>query len=157
MSNKGSVYVGILLFYVFLFMFFMFFCIAVFQTIITGELNNIKNDMYLINRNVLMSLNRDTMGEDQNAFYEQNVKRLVEEEIKRQWNADVSCVTENGFVYKVEVDSAKIISLEDKMYIESILDIELRPVIFQDILNGKLKFKANESVKVEKMTGWRYE
>ncbi|MBQ8043053.1 MAG: hypothetical protein IJ272_02750, partial [Clostridia bacterium] len=89
MSNKGSVYVGILLFYVFLFMFFMFFCIAVFQTIITGELNNIKNDMYLINRNVLMSLNRDTMGEDQNAFYEQNVKRLVEEEIKRQWNADV--------------------------------------------------------------------
>ena len=64
MSNKGSTYLGILLFYVFLFIFFMFFGITVFQTIITGELNNIKNDMYLINRNVLMSLNHEFMGED---------------------------------------------------------------------------------------------
>jgi len=154
MSNKGSTYAGVLMFYVFLFIFLVFFGITVFQIIIIGELNNIKNDMYLINRNVLLSLQRDIMGEDKNAFYEQDVKKLIEEEIKRQWNIDVSFVTETGFIYKVDVDSAKIINLEDRMYIESILDIELRPIIFSGALKEKLVFRAKESVKVEKMKGW---
>jgi len=154
MNNKGSVYAGVLMFFIFFILFLVFFGITIFQIIITGELTNIKNDLYLINRNVLMSLQRDVMGEDKYAFYEQDVRFLVEEEIKRQWNADVSSVTENGFIYKVEVESAKIINLEDKMYIESLLDIELRPIIFKDILNGKLKFKASETVKVEKLKGW---
>ena len=157
MSNKGSVYAGILLFYIFFFIFFIFFGITVFQIIITAELSTIKNDMYLINRNVLLSLQRDVMGEDMCAFYEKDVKSLVEDEIKRQWNTDVSCFTDRGFIYKVEVDKAKIVTLEDKMYIESMLDIELKPIIFRDILEGKLKFKANEYVKVEKMKGWSYE
>jgi len=56
--------------------------------------------------------------------------------------------------YKVDVDSAKIINLEDRMYIESILDIELRPIIFSGALKEKLVFRAKESVKVEKMKGW---
>ena len=157
MRNRGSVYAGVLMFYVFLALFLMFFSITLFQIIITGELNNIKNDMYLINRNVLMSLQRDVMGEDKNAIYGQDVKKLIEEEIKRQWNVDVSSITDRGFIYKVEVDNAKITSLEDKMYIESVLDIELRPVIFNKFLEGKLKFEANECVKVEKMKGWSYE
>jgi len=157
MRNKGSIYSGILLFYVFLLIFLMFFGIAVFQIIITGELTGIKNDMYLINRNVLMSLERDVMGEDQNSFYEKNAKKLIEEEIKRQWNADVSRVTDKGFIYKVDVTDAKIVNSEDKMYIESVLDIELRPIIFSEALKGKLVFKAKESVKAEKMKGWSYE
>jgi len=154
MSNRGSSYLGILMFYLFFLLFLVFLGITVFQIVIIGELNNIKNDMYLINRNVLLSLQRDVMGEDNNAFYAQDVKSLIEKEIKRQWNVDVSCVTDKGFIYKVEIDSAKINSVNDKLYIESILDIELRPIIFQNILKGKLKFKAKESVKVEKMKGW---
>ncbi len=157
MKNKGSIYAGILIFYILLFIFFVLFGTAVFQIVITAELHNIKNDMYLINRNVLMSLQRDVMGEDSNAFYEKDVKKLIEDEIKRQWNADVSRVTEKGFIYKVEVNNAKIVNTDDKMYIESLLDIELRPIVFQSMLNGKLKFMASEKVKVEKMKGWSYE
>lgn len=157
MSNKGSTYASMLAFCMILLMFFVFFGITIFQLIITAELTTIKNDMYLINRNVLMSLHREKMGEDEIGFYEQDVKKLISEEIKRQWNADVSRITRAGFIYKVDVCEAKIVNLKDKMYIKSVLDIELRPIIFKKALNGKLKFKANESVKVEKMKGWSYE
>jgi len=154
MRNKGNIYIGALIFYVFLFLFFMFFGIAIFQITITSELHNIKSDMYLINRNVLLALQRDIMGEDKNSFYEQDVKKLVEEEIKRLWNADVSCITERGFVYKVNVKSAYITNEKEKMYIESVFNIELRPIVFREILQGKLVFDVEESVKVEKMKGW---
>ena len=69
MNNRGNIYVGVLVFYIFLLLFFIFFGIVVFQIIIIGELNNIKSDMYLINRNVLIGLQRDVMGEDKNAVY----------------------------------------------------------------------------------------
>ena len=157
MRNKGSVYTGVLIFYVSIFVFLMFFGITAYKSIIISELHTIKNDLYLINRNVLLALQRDVMGEDINAFYEKDVKSKVEEEIKRQWNIDVSQVSKNGFIKKVDVLSSKIISDKNKMYIESSLNIQLRPVIFQDILRDKLVFRTNERVKVEKMKGWNDE
>lgn len=157
MNNRGSIYAGLLIFYVILFAFLMFFGITAYKTIIMGEIHTIKNDLYLMNRNVLLALQRDVMGEDVNAFYEQDVEDKIKEEIKRQWDVDVSCVTETGFIRRVDIESAKIISDNDKMYIESILNIQLRPIIFQDVLQDKLVFKTKEVVKVEKMKGWSYE
>jgi len=155
--NKGNIYAALLISMVIIFVFLMFFGMIAYKTIILGELHTIKNDLYLINRNVLQSLQRDVMGEDINEFYEQEVKVKIEEEIKRQWNADVSLVTEKGFIRKIDVESAKIISNGQKMYIESVLNIQLRPIIFQDVLKDKLIFIAKEVVKVEKMKGWEDE
>lgn len=154
MKNKGSIYAGLLIFYVVMFLFFTIFGVAVFETIITGEFHTIKNDLFLINRNVLLEMQRDVMGEDKNAFYEENVKKRIAEEIKRQWNLDVSRITENGFIQKVDIESARIIKENDKMYIESIFNIQLRPIVFYDALKDKLVFKTKEVVKVEKMKGW---
>jgi len=157
MSNRGSVYAGALIFYVIMFIFLMFFGITSYKTIITGQLHTIKNDLYLINRNVLLALQRDAMGEDKASFYEQDVANRIKEEIKRLWNIDVSSVTERGIIKKVDIESAKIINSDNKMYIESELKIQLRPVIFQDFLKDKLIFYTKEMVKVEKMKGWGYE
>lgn len=157
MNNKGNVYLGLLIFYASIFVFIMFFGIVIGKTIITGQLHTIKNDLYLINRNVLLALQRELMGEDINCFYEEDVKVKLEEEIKRQWDADVSCFTEKGFINKVEVISSKSINSNNKMYIESLLEIQLKPVIFNNILKDKLIFKTKEVVKVEKMKGWSYE
>lgn len=155
MNNRGSIYMGLIVFYLLFFIFLMFFAIVVFQIITMGELHNIKNDMFLINRNALFALQRDIMGEDVNAFHNEKVKKLLEEEIKRQWNIDVSSDSDRGFIKRVDIKKAQIINLSDKMYIESELDIELRPLILKDMLNRKLSFKATESVKVEKLKGWR--
>ena len=97
------------------------------------------------------------MGEDINGFYEKDVKNNVIEEIKKQWNVDVSQNTGHGMFNKIDVESAKIIENNDKMYIETILNIELKPFIFQNILQDKLVFKTKERVKVEKMKGWSYD
>lgn len=157
MSNKGSVLLEGMMFFVIIFIFTVFFGITAYKIIITGQLHTIKNDLYLINRNVLLSLQRDSMGEDVNMFYEKDVKKNIIDEIKMQWNVDVSEVAEGGFIKKVEVCSAKIVNDYNKMYIESILNIQLRPIIFQSILKDKLTFRTKESVKVEKMKGWSHE
>ena len=75
MSNKGSIYAGLLMFYVFLFIFLMFFGITVFQIIITAELSTIKNDMYLINKNTLVDRALTTLDID--IKYELNGPKVV--------------------------------------------------------------------------------
>ena len=157
MSSRGSIYAGILIFYIVMFIFLTFLGITIYHIIITSELHTIKNDLYLINRNVLLVLNREKMGEDINGFYEKDVKNKVIEEIKKQWDIDVSQDTGHGIFNKIDVESAKIIENNDKMYIETILNIELKPLIFQNILQDKLVFKTKERVKVEKMKGWSYD
>ena len=157
MSNKGSIYAGILIFYIVMFIFLMFLGITIYHIVITGELHTIKNDLYLINRNVLLALDREQMGEDINSFYEKDVKNMVTEEIKRQWNVDVSQDMGYGIFNKVDVENAKIIKENEKMYIETVLNIKLKPIIFQNILQGKLVFRTKERLRVEKMKGWGYD
>lgn len=152
--NKGSISAILILFSGFIILFMVFFGVTLFEVVITGELHEIKNDLYLINRNVLMALNHSVMGEDIKSFYEEDVKKLIEEEIKRLWNVDVSKVSGNNKFADIEVLSSKIINDEDKMYIETRFKINLRPVLFGEILNDKLVFVTKECVKVEKLRGW---
>lgn len=156
-KNKGNIAFSILLFWSMILIFLTFLGVGLFQIVITGELHEIKNDLYLINRNVLMAIRHDLMAEDINSFYEKDVKKLVEEEIKRLWNIDVSCVLPDGKFVLVEVKEAKIVNENDVMFIESFLNIKLRPIIFREFLEDKLTFSTIERVKVEKMRGWRDE
>jgi len=150
-NNRGNISFTVALFGVIVLLFLIFFGTALFEIITIGEFHEIKNDLYLINRNVLMALSRDVMGEDINAFYEDNVKELIAEEIKRLWNIDVSCDLGQGRFIRVDINSAKIINEDDKMYIESELNIKLRPVILGAVLKDSLNFTTMEKVKVEKM------
>jgi len=150
-NNKGNISFGVILFGVIVLMFLIFFGTALFEIATTGEFHEIKNDLYLINRNVLMALSRDVMGEDINGFYEEDVKKLIAEEIRRLWNIDVSRDLEHGRFIRVDINRAKIINEDNKMYIESELYIKLRPVILGSILKDCLSFTTVEKVKVEKM------
>lgn len=150
-NNKGNVSFCVILFGTTVLLFLILFGTALFEIITIGEFHEIKNDLYLINRNVLMALSRDLMGADINAFYEGNVKDLIAEEIKRQWKIDVSCDLAKGRFVRVDINDAKIISEGDKMYIESELKIKLRPVIFEAVLKDNLVITTVEKVKVEKM------
>lgn len=150
-NNRGNISFAVILFGVIVLLFLIFLGTALFEIITIGEFHEIKNDLYLINRNVLMALSRDIMGEDINAFYEDNVKELIAEEIKRLWNIDVSCDLGQGRFIRVDINSAKIINEDDKMYIESELNIKLRPVILGAVLKDSLNFTTMEKVKVEKM------
>lgn len=156
-KGRGSVAASLILFMIIVLIFLVFLGVALFQIVITGQLHEIKNDIYLINRNVLLSLQHDLMGEDINSFYEKDVKKLIEEEIKRLWNVDVSCDLDKGKFKFVEVLEAKIINEDDKMFIESCLNIKLRPVVFGTLLEDKLSFSTRERLKVEKMRSWNDE
>ena len=150
-NNKGNISFCVILFGMLVLVFLIFFGTALFEIITIGEFHEIKNDLYLINRNVLMALSRDVMGEDINAFYEKDVKELIAEEIKRQWNIDVSCDLEQGRFIRVDINDAQIINEANKMYIESELNIKLRPMILGTVLKDTLSFTTVEKVKVEKM------
>ena len=46
----------------------------------------------------------------------------------------------------MDVLSAKIINDKDKMYIETVLNIELRPIIFSSTLKDKLIFNTKITI-----------
>lgn len=156
-KNRGSISAILILFSGFIILFIVFFGVALFEIVVTGELHEIKNDLYIVNRNVLMALNHSYMGEDVNSFYEQDVDKLIEEELKRLWNVDVSQSLRDNKFANVQVLSAKISGDESKRYIETSFKISLRPVLFSKILNNKLVFVTKERVKVEKLRGWNDE
>ena len=153
-NNKGSMLAASLMLFGGIVIILFFTGISLFQQINIGIFHDIKNDLYMINRNVLLSLQRDLMGEDRYDFYEKEVKFLVEEEIKRLWNIDVSKDTETGIIEKVEVIEAKVINKKTELEIESTLKIYLRPMIFRKLFHDKLVFYTKEVSSVKKMRGW---
>ena len=153
-SNKGSVLAASLMLFGGIAIILVFTGIGLFQQITAGVFHNIKNDLYMVNRNVLLSLQRDMIGEDQYDFYEKEVKGLVEEEIKRLWSTDVSKDTEYGIIERVDVLDAKVINKKNELEIESILKIQLRPVVFKKLFKDKLVFNTKEVTKVKKMRSW---
>ena len=76
-TNKGSILAASLMLFGGIAMLLVFAGIGIFEQITTGVFHNIKNDLYMINRNVLFSLQRDMLGEDEYDFYEKEVIRCT--------------------------------------------------------------------------------
>lgn len=156
-NNKGSVVLSCLMLFCGVAVIIMFTAVAAYQQMIVGVMHNIKNDLYMVNRNVLLALERDSMGEDNYGFYEKDVKGLIQDEIKRLWNTDVSCNTEHGIIDRADVLEAKIINKNKEMEIETKLKIKLKPLIFSEVLTDKLVFQTKESTKIRKMRSYEDE
>ena len=127
--------------------------ILVFQYSATGVFHEVKNNLYMVNRNVLLALNREQMGEDQYGFYEKRAKNLVQNEIERLWGMKVGTVYENGMVRKIEIKDVGIRHEKERMYICSELKFFLNPIVFRSVLADKLCFVVKEESKVEKIKG----
>jgi len=136
-----------------LFIIFLFVVFLLFQYVTIDVFHDVKNNLYMVNRNVLLALNREQMGTDQNDFYEKRVKSLVSKEIENLWDVKVDEVQEEGIIRKIRIIEAKIRHETDKMYICSKLEISLNPFIFRNMLEERLKFIVTEETKVEKMKG----
>ena len=150
-NNKGSVLASSIMLLGGMVLILTILGIALFEQITTGIFHEIKNDLYMINRNVLLSIRREYMGEDVYDFYEKEVEDLVEKEIKKLWNADVSINTEKGFVQKVDILESKIFNKKAELEINTILKLQLRPLIFKGIFKDNLVFTVREITKTSKM------
>ena len=72
-DNKGSVLASSVMLFGGIVLILTILGIALFEQITTGVFHEIKNDLYMINRNVLLSIKREYMGEDIYDFYEKEV------------------------------------------------------------------------------------
>ena len=132
---------------------FVFVASLLFQHVVIGVFHDVKNNLYMVNQNVLLALNREEMAIDKNSFYEKKAKKLVQDEIERLWRIKVGQEQHKGIIKEIEIKEVKIRYESDKMYICSSLEIILHPIIFQDALQDKLRFIVKEETKVEKMRG----
>jgi len=152
-SERGSILAHMMMLVGVLFIILLFVAILLFQHMMTGVFHDVKNNLYMVNRNVLLALNREDMGVDENGFYEKKAKSLVEKEIEQLWGIKVGQEQTKGMIRKIRIENVKIRHEEDKMYICSQLEISLHPLIFQETLKDKLRFKVAEETKIQKMRG----
>lgn len=150
-DNKGSVLASSAMLFGGIVLILTILGIALFEQITTGVFHEIKNDLYMINRNVLLSIKREYMGEDIYDFYEKEVEELVKNEIKKLWNADVSVDTAKGFVQKVDVLEAKIFNKKSELEINTVLKLQLRALVFKEFFKDNLVFTVRENTKIRKM------
>lgn len=150
---RGSICAYLMAFIGILTVIIVFVGFLVFQYIAVGVFHDVKNNLYMVNRNVLLALNREQMGEDQNSFFEKKAESLVQAEIERLWNQKVGVEYDTGMIRKIEIEDVKIRHEENRMYICSKLKIFLNSLVFRDVLENKLYFTVDEETKIEKMKG----
>ena len=88
-QSKGSILAHLMMLLGVLFILLLFVAIILYQYVLTDIFHETKNNLYMVNRNVLMALNREQMGLDENSFYQSKVESLVEKEIERLWGIKV--------------------------------------------------------------------
>lgn len=152
-NERGNILAHLMMLIGVLFVILLFVAILLFQHVMISVFHDVKNNLYMVNRNVLLALNREEMGVDQSGFYENKAKSLVRKEIERLWDVKVGSEQEEGIIRKIQIEEVKIRHETDQMYICSKLEIFLNPFIFRDKLKDTLKFKVTEETKIEKMKG----
>lgn len=152
-KNRGSILAHLMMLMGVLLIIFVFVVTLLFQHVVIDVFHDVKNNLYMVNKNVLLALNREEMAMDKNSFYDSRAQKLVQNEIERLWGIKVGQEQNTGIIQKIEIEEVEIRRELERMYIYSCLEISLRPIIFQDSLKDKLRFIVTEETKVEKMRG----
>ena len=159
--NKGSTLFTILLVILLTMVLFTFFAIIVFKNSVNLTLHNLKNDLYLIGKNSLFSLERYVMGEDIEEIDEDYLKHYVKEEIKFVWDVDYKLDNGSGVIKSVDILELEALNEDEKdpvsgkkvdcLTVHLVLGVKVKPIIFNQLIEDKSYFKLHEDFKVKKL------
>lgn len=152
MKNKGEIVSSLMLLFGITAVLVFWLGIASFEIIYTSFFHEIKNDIYMINRNVLLSLTRYSMGEDRSDFYS-NAEEMIEKEIKKLWNVDVSGISETGYVRSAKIEKVNLTVSENELIIDTTLKLTLNSFVFKNSVKDSLTFCVREKTKIRKALG----
>jgi len=102
-SEKGEATFIVLVTTALILIFVLFLTMVVFLNNVNLIVHNLKNDLFLIGRNSLFSIDRDMLGEDIESFHELNFERLISEAMQESWKLDDALKGKGGIVEEAQI------------------------------------------------------
>ena len=158
-SEKGEATFIVLVTTALILIFILFLVMVVFLNNVNLIVHNLKNDLFLIGRNILFAIDRDMLGEDVESFYEIDFERLIEEGIKESWKLDDNLkgagivkeakIIEVGLLKKGEKDEMnnKLVKVPT---VHITVSVKIKPIIFSSIFEDRFIFNLHQDIRIEK-------
>ena len=159
--NKGSM-IFTVIFAVFLIMIlFTFFTVIVFKNNVNLVLHNLKNDLYLISKNSVFSIERNIMGEDIEEIDEYELEYYISNEIRQAWNLNYSLKNGKGIIKSADILELEVLNAGDKdpvsgkmmdsFSVHIVVGVKVKPIILISMFEDIFYFKLHEDLKLNKL------
>ena len=160
-KNRGSI-VFILALVILLFMVLVtFFTAIIFKNNVNLVLHNLKNDLYLISRNSIFSIEKDMMGEDIDLINYVDLKDYISSEIRTAWGLDRNLKNGTGIIKSAKIEKLTILEAGDTdpinnkqvkcLTVHLMLGVKVKPIILEKAFDDIFYFKFHEDIKLDKL------
>jgi len=159
--NKGSTAFTVAIVVLLIMILFTFFAVIVFKNNVNLVLHNLKNDLYLISRNSIFSIEKNVMGEDVNEIDEYDLKYYISNEIREAWNLGYGLQDGTGIIKSTDILELEVLDVGDEdaingkkvtcLTVHMVVGVKVKPIILNKIFDDIFYFKLHEDLKLDKL------
>jgi len=159
--EKGSMVFTVSVVVLLMMVLFTFFAIIVFKNNVNLVLHNLKNDLYLISKNSVFSIERNVMGEDVEEIDEYELKYYISQEIREAWNLNWGLNNGTGIIKSADILDLQVLNDGDKddisgkradcLTVHMVVGVKVKPIILNSIFEDIFYFKLHEDLKLNKL------
>lgn len=154
-NKKGNVMLVAILFITAVLIIFIFI-ISIFITQVNSTLYRIKTEMYSINRNGIIAVNKNLANTGSLSYSEKEYEKYFINSLKENYNLDENLENDDGLVERIKIKEYKILNKKTKdsytkervedVTLHTILEIEIKPIIMKQFLDKVFIFDVHEDV-----------
>lgn len=156
MKNKrGNVLLISVLFIAAVLIIFVFI-ISIFISQVNSTLYRIKTEMYSMNRNGIIAVNKNIANTGDLSYSEKEYKKYFINSLKENYNLDENLENDDGLVEKIEIKEYELLNKNskdsytkerlDNIALHTVLEIEIKPIIMKEFLDEVFIFDIHEDV-----------
>lgn len=154
-KQKGNVLLVSVLFIAAILIIFVFI-ISIFVSQVNSTLYRIKTEMYSINRNGIIAVNKNLANTGILSYSEKDYKKYFIKSLKENYNLNENLENDDGLIEKIEIKEYEILNKKDKdsytkeivgdVTLHTVLQIEIKPIIMKKIFDKIFVFDVHEDV-----------
>ena len=154
-NENGNVMLVSVLFIAAILIIFVFI-ISIFISQVNSTLYRIKTEMYSINRNGIIAVNKNLANTGKLSYSEKEYKKYFINSLKENYKLDENLENKNGLVERIEIKEYKILNKRakdsytnervDNVTLHTVLEIEIKPIIMKEFLDEVFIFDIHEDV-----------
>ena len=154
-KQKGNIMLTSILFIAAVLIIFVFI-----MSVFIGQVNNMlyrmKTEMYSINRNGIIAINKNLSNTGNINYSEKEYKKHFIKALRENYNLDENLKNENGIIERIKIKEYKILKKTardsytkknvDDITLHTVIEVEIKPIIMKSFLDKVFIFDIHEDV-----------
>lgn len=154
-NKKGNIMLVAVLFVTVILIIFVFI-ISIFVSQVNNTLYRIKTEMYSINRNGIIAVNKNIASTGKLSYSEKEYQKYFVNSLKENYDLDENLKNDDGLIEKINIKEYKILKKKTKdsytkdilenVTLHTVVEVEIKPIIMKDVLDKVFIFDIHEDV-----------